>query len=50
MSPTEAVERLNVLLAHAWMVRTFLKHADEVQEDEEMLEVPRTIFDSIRPG
>src|SRR5207245_7818172 len=48
MFPSEAVERLNVLLAHAWMVRTFLKHADEIQEDEEMLDVPRTLFDSIR--
>ena len=48
MSPAEAVERLNVLLAHAWMVRTFLKHADEIQQDEEMLDVPRTLFDSIR--
>jgi len=48
MSPSEAVERLNVVLAHAWMVRTFLKHADEIQEDEELLDVPRTLFDSIR--
>src|SRR5438105_1942002 len=48
MSPSEAVERLNVLLAHAWMVRTFLKHADEIQEDEELLDVPRTLFDAIR--
>ncbi|MBI1915641.1 MAG: hypothetical protein HYS12_13055 [Planctomycetes bacterium] len=48
MTPTDAAERLNVLLAHAWMVRTFLKHADEIQEDEEMLDVPRTLFDSIR--
>ena len=48
MSASEAVERLNVLLAHAWMVRTFLKHADEIQEDEELLDVPRTLFDSIR--
>src|SRR5437667_34768 len=48
MSPSEAVERLNVLLAHAWMVRTFLKHAEEIQEDEELLDVPRTLFDSIR--
>ena len=48
MSAAEAVERLNVLLAHAWMVRTFLKHADEVQEDEEILEVHRMIFDVIR--
>ncbi len=48
MSPEEAVQRLNAILAHAWMVRTFLKHADEVQEDEEMLEVHRTIFDYVR--
>ncbi len=48
MSPTEAMDRLNVVLAHAWMVRQFLKHADEVQDDEEMLEVHRTIFDFIR--
>lgn len=48
MTPAEAVERLNVLLAHAWMIRTFLKHADEIQEDEELLSVPRTLFDSIR--
>jgi hypothetical protein len=30
------------------MVRTFLKHADEIQESEEMLEVPRVLYDSIR--
>ena len=48
MSPEEAVERLNVVMAHAWMVRNFLKHADEVQEDEEMLEVHRLLFDTIR--
>jgi hypothetical protein len=48
VSPEEAVGRLNTVLAHAWMVRTFLKHADEIQENEAMLEVPRTIFDYVR--
>jgi hypothetical protein len=48
MSPTEAMERINTILAHAWMVRTFLKHADEVQEDVELLEVHRMIFDYCR--
>jgi hypothetical protein len=48
MTPTEAVERLTTILAHAWMVRTFLKHADEIQDDEELLDVPRTIFDYVR--
>lgn len=48
MTKAEAVERLNLILAHAWMVRTFLKHAEEIQEDEDMLDVPRTLYDSIR--
>jgi hypothetical protein len=48
MTPDEAMERINVVLAHAWMVRAFLKHADEVQEDVEMLEVHRMIFDYCR--
>jgi hypothetical protein len=48
MTPEEAMQRINTTLAHAWMVRNFLKHADEVQEDEQMLEVHRMIFDYIR--
>jgi hypothetical protein len=48
MSPEEAVTRLRTVLAHAWMIRTFLKHADEIQADEGMLDVPRTLYDSIR--
>ena len=42
------MQRLNIILAHAWMVRNFLKHAEEIQGDEEMLDVHRTIFDFIR--
>src|SRR5438067_11895948 len=48
MSPREAMERINTILAHAWMVRTFLKHAEEIQDDEELLAVPRMIFDYVR--
>ena len=43
MTPQQAVERLGTVLAHAWMVRTFLKHADEIQEDADMLEVPAEV-------
>lgn len=42
------MDRLNTIFAHLWMVRTFLKHAEEIQEDEEMLEVHREIFDYVR--
>src|SRR5437763_15445501 len=48
MSSEDAMERIILILAHAWMIRNFLKHADEVQEDEEMLDVHRMIFDVIR--
>ncbi len=48
LSPEAAMERLNVVLAHAWMVRAFLKHADEVQDHEPMMEVHRMIYDFIR--
>ena len=48
MTPDEAVQRLNTVLAHAWMVRTFLKHADEIQGSSEMLSVPRTLYDGVR--
>lgn len=48
MTAEEAMERINAIMAHAWMVRNFLKHADEVQENEEMLEVHRMIYDFIR--
>lgn len=48
MTPEQAVEKLNAVMAHLWMVRTFLKHADEIQDDSDMLEVPRMIFDYVR--
>ncbi len=48
MTAEEATERLQPILAHAWMVRQFLKHADEVQEEEDFLAVHRAIFDYIR--
>jgi hypothetical protein len=48
MTPADAMERCNTVLAHLWMVRTFLKHAPEVEDDAELLDVPRTLFDAIR--
>jgi hypothetical protein len=48
MTPEQAVERLQVTLAHAWMVRAFLKHSDDIAEEEDLLDVHRTIFDYIR--
>ena len=48
MTSEDAMIRLQGVLAHLWMVRTFLKHAEEIQDDEELLDVPRTLFDYTR--
>ena len=48
LTATEAMERINTIVAHAWMVRTFLKHAPEFENDVERMEIPRTIFDFAR--
>lgn len=37
--------RLDALLSHVWMVRTFLKHSEEAEEDDELAEVHRTLYD-----
>lgn len=48
MSPQRAKENLDAVMAHLWMIRTFLKHAEEIQDDADMLEVPRMVFDYVR--
>ena len=35
MSPLETMQRLESLLTHVWMVRTFIKHSEEAEEDED---------------
>ncbi len=39
------MRRIDVLLSHVWMVRTFLKHCDEAEDDEELSEVYRDLYD-----
>ena len=35
-------------MAHAWMVRTFVKHAPEVEDFPELMEIVRSVFDVSR--
>ena len=41
----EKMRQIDVLLSHVWMVRTFLKHSEEAEEDEELCEVHRGLYD-----
>lgn len=45
MTDEEKVLALDDLLSHVWMVRAFLKHCEEAEEDEELREVPRALYD-----
>ena len=45
MSPEETMRRIDDLLAHVWMVRTFLKHSDEAEDDDDVREVHRVLYD-----
>ena len=45
MTPVELMRQIDTQLAHVWMVRAFLKHSDEAQEDDEVAEVHRELYD-----
>lgn len=37
--------RIDALLSHVWMVRTFLKHCEELDEDDDLREIHRACYD-----
>lgn len=39
------MHRIDGELSHVWMVRAFLKHSEEAEEDEELREVHRALYD-----
>ena len=45
MTPEERMQRIDTLLSHVWMVRAFLKHSEEAEEDDELCEVHRSLYD-----
>lgn len=44
----EAASQIDGIFAHLWMVRTFVKHAPEVEDFPELMQVVRAIFDASR--
>jgi cob(I)alamin adenosyltransferase len=45
MTDEQKALAIDDLLSHVWMVRTFLKHCEEAEEDDELREVPRALYD-----
>jgi hypothetical protein len=48
MTAAEAVIRCQVIFSHAWMVRTFIKHSDVVEDFPELMQIVRSVFDTSR--
>ena len=48
VSMAAAVERCQTIFAHAWMVRTFVKHSETVEDFPELMQIVRTVFDTSR--
>ena len=45
MTNESQMHQIDRLLSHVWMVRTFLKHSEEAEEDDELREVHRGLYD-----
>ena len=45
MTEQERVDLIDTQLCHVWMVRTFLKHCEEAEEDDELRDVFRMLYD-----
>jgi len=41
------VRAIDAQITHVWMVRTFLKHCDEAEDDEDLREIVRNLYDFI---
>ena len=45
---SEIVEECQDVMAHAWMVRTFVKHSEEAEDFPELMGMVRSVFDTSR--
>jgi hypothetical protein len=48
LSLQQIVERCQQVMAHAWMVRTFIKHSEEAEDFPELMGIVRAVFDTSR--
>ena len=45
--PMSSVRAIDTEIPHVWMIRTFLKHADEAEDDEDLRDIVRDLYDFI---
>ena len=47
MTPESQMLQIDALLSHVWMVRTFIKHSEEIEDDPELNDIQRTLYDTM---
>ena len=47
-TPAQIIDRCQTVMAHAWMVRTFIKHSEEIDDFPELMGIVRAVFDTSR--
>ena len=47
-SPQDIINECQNQLAHAWVVRAFVRHSDEAEDFPELTEIGRAVFDLTR--
>ena len=45
MNSNERMHCVDAVLSHVWMVRAFLKHCEEAEQDDELCSVHRQLYD-----
>ena len=45
MNDEQKMKSIDELLSHVWMVRAFLKHCEEVEDDDDLKDVHRDLYD-----
>ncbi len=45
MTPLERMHAIDILLSHVWMVRRILKNCEEAEDDDDLAEIHRTLYD-----
>ena len=45
MTDEERMRQIDTLLSHVWMLRTFIKHDEETEEDDDLKDVQRDLYD-----
>ena len=48
LTQQELVIHCETVMSHAWMVRTFVKHCEEVDDYPELMGIVRGVFDTSR--